>query len=102
MSVPSSIDFLARFPEFGELLGTVVSGALEEAGRSTPETVWGARHTEAVSQLAAHLLATRTIQIGSQVGSPSGSPSGDLLLSTLYGQEYRRLLDSLPLSGFVV
>mgnify|MGYP003650111902 CR=1 FL=1 len=102
MTVPSSSAFLARFPEFGELLVSVVNGALEEAGRSTPEPVWGARHTEAVSQLAAHLLAIRTMQIGSQVGTLSGTPSGELLLATLYGQEYKRLLDTLPLSGFAV
>ena len=102
MAVPSSNAFLTRFPEFGELLVSVVSGALEEAGRSTPETVWGLRHEEAVSQLAAHLLAVRTIQIGSQVGTLSGTPSGELLLATLYGQEYKRLLDTLPLSGFAV
>lgn len=102
MTAPSVTDFLNRFPEFNELLIDVVEGALTEATRSTPETVWGIRHSEAVSQLTAHLLATRSMQIGNQVGTTSGSPSGEQLAATLYGQEYQRLLNTLPLTGFVV
>lgn len=102
MAVPSTDAFLLRFPEFAEQSIPVVTDAIAEAGRSTPETVWLTRHTEAVSQLTAHLLALRTMQIGNQVGTPSGTATGELLLATLYGQEYRRLLDSLPLTGFFV
>ena len=94
--------FLLRFPEFVEQSLDVVSGALAEAERSTPETVWGLRHQEAWFHLAAHLLAIRTMQIGNQVGTISGTPTGELLLASLYGQEYRRLLDSLPLTGMFV
>ena len=100
MAVPSTNAFLLRFPEFGEQSLSVIEGALAEAGRTTPATTWGTTHTEAVSYLAAHLLASRTIQIGLQVGTASGSPSGSLIESTLYGQEYQRLQNSLPLSGF--
>ena len=74
--------------------------ALAEAGRSAPADSWGTTHTDAVSYLAAHLLATRSMQIGQQVGSPAGNPMGVQLESTLYGQEYRRLLAQLPISGF--
>lgn len=102
MTVPTANAFLLRFPEFSEQSLSVVEGALAEAGRITPATTWGSVHTEAVSYLAAHLLATRTMQIGLQVGSMSGSPSGTLLDSSLYGQEYRRLQNSLPLSGFAL
>jgi hypothetical protein len=102
MAVPTSSAFLLRFPEFGEQLLSVVEGALTEAGRSAPATTWGTVHTEAVSYLAAHLLATRTMQIGQQVGTPSGTPMGIGFATTLYGQEYKRLLDSLPLSGFAL
>jgi hypothetical protein len=42
------------------------------------------------------------MQIGLQVGTMSGSPTGELIGSSLYGQEYKRLLDSLPLSGFAL
>lgn len=98
----STSAFLQRFPEFAEQSSDVVAGALAEALRSTPETVWGIRHQEAWFHLAAHLLAIRTVQIGNQVGTISGSPTGELLLATLYGQEYRRLLDSLPLTGMFV
>jgi len=100
MTVPSTSAFLLRFPEFGEQSLPVVEGALAEAGRATASAPWGTVHTDAVSYLAAHLLATRTMQIGQQVGAQSGSALGTRLESTLYGQEYQRLLAQLPLSGF--
>jgi hypothetical protein len=102
MAVPSTTEFLVRFPEFGEQTTSVVDGALAEAGRVTPEAVWRTLHTDGVGYLAAHLLAGRSMQIGIQVGSPSGNPSGQQLNATLYGQEYLRLRDSLPLCGFAI
>jgi hypothetical protein len=102
MALPSTNAFLLRFPEFGEQSLSVVEGAIAEAGRFAPASRWGSVHTDAVSYLAAHILATRTMQIGLQVGTMSGSPSGELVGSSLYGQEYKRLLDSLPLSGFAL
>lgn len=102
MTVPTASAFLTRFPEFGEQSLSVVEGAIAEAGRFTPEAQWGTVHTEAVSYLAAHTLAMRTMQIGSQVGTLSGSPTGDLLNATLYGQEYKRLLGALALTGFAL
>lgn len=100
MTVPTSTEFLLRFPEFGELALPVVEGALTEAGRSTPAAQWGDIHTEATSYLAAHILSTRVMQIGLQVGSQSGSPLGTGLTASLYGQEYERLKGTLALSGF--
>jgi hypothetical protein len=102
MAVPSTNEFLLRFPEFGEQSLSVVEGALAEAGRYAPATSWGTTQYDAVSYLAAHLLASRTMQIGLQVGTMSGSPTGELLNSSLYGQEYTRLLNSLTLSGFAL
>lgn len=100
MTAPTTVQFLARFPEFGETATAVVEGAIAEADRSTPESVWGTLHYEAVAYLAAHLLGTRSMQIGNQVGSPSGSAVGIDIQSTLYGQEYNRLMGQLPLCGF--
>lgn len=102
MAIPTSSAFLLRFPEFGEQSLSVVEGALAEAGRSAPSATWGAIHTDAVSYLAAHLLASRTMQIGLQVGAPSGQPVGDGYAATLYGREFKRLLDGLPISGFAL
>lgn len=102
MTVPTTNAFLLRFPEFGEQSLSVVEGALAEAGRSVPSDVWGTTHTEAVSYLTAHLLASRTMQVGLQVGTMSGSPTGSLLESSLYGQEFKRLLTQLPISGFAL
>lgn len=100
MAVPTRTEFLARFPEFAELSTSVVDSALAEAGRATPTATWGSVHTEAVAYFTAHLLATRVMQIGTQVGTVSGAPVGQKLETTLYGQAYQRLLDSLPLTGF--
>jgi len=102
MAVPTSTEFLIRFPEFGELSLAVVQSALTEAGRSTPAANWGTVHTEAVSNLAAHILSTRVMQIGLQVGSQSGQPLGTGLTASLYGQEYERLKGNLALSGFAL
>lgn len=102
MTVPSTDDFLQRFPEFGEQSPWVIEGALAEAAQSVPATPWSAVHTEAVSYLTAHLLASRTVQIGMQVGTVTGSPMGEGMASTLYGQEYKRLLSGLALSGFAL
>lgn len=102
MAVPTASSFLLRFPEFGEQSLSVVEGSLAEAGRSVSAFPWGTLHTDAVSYMAAHLLASRTMQIGQQIGAPSGTSTGSLVSSTLYGQEYKRLLDSLPLCGFAL
>ena len=102
MAVPTATAFLLRFPEFGEQSLSVVEGALAEAGRFVPASTWGSLHTDAVSYLAAHTLAMRTVQIGQQIGTLSGAPTGDLITATLYGQEYKRLLDSRPLCGFAL
>ena len=102
MTVPTSYEFLNRFPEFGELSLAVVEGALVEAGRATPATNWGATHTEAVSYLAAHILSTRVMQVGLQVGSQAGQPLGTGFAASLYGQEYERLKGMLALSGFAL
>lgn len=102
MAVPSTSAFVTRFPEFGEQSLDVISGALAEAGRYAPTTMWGSLHTDAVNYLTAHILATRTMQIGRQIGASSGEPLGQHLEATLYGQEYLRLLNSLTLSGFAL
>lgn len=100
MALPTVNAFLLRFPEFGQQSLSVIEGVLTEASRTLSSDVWGDVHPEGVSYLAAHLLATRTMQIGLQVGTISGSPLGSGFDSTLYGQEYKRLLNSLALSGF--
>lgn len=100
MAVPTSGEFLTRFPEFGEQSSSVVASALTEAALQVPETVWGTRQFAACGYLAAHLLATRTMQIGLQVGTASGAPLGPEVSSTLYGQSYLELRNSLPLTGF--
>jgi len=105
MADPTRTEFLERFPEFGEQATDVVDGALSEAIRFCPTTGWNKTNpakirNDAIQYLAAHSLAMRTMQLGMQVGSVSGQPTGDRIDATLYGQEYKRLLDSQPHCGF--
>lgn len=105
MADPTRTEFLARFPEFTEQSTDVVDGALNEAIRFCPTTGWNKTNpalirNDAIQYLTAHTLAMRTMQIGLQVGSVTGQPTGDRIDATLYGQEYKRLLDSQPHCGF--
>lgn len=98
----TSPTFLDRFPEFAEQQVTVINATIDKAERDTPAEVWadsGIR-TDAVAYLTAHLLAQRITQIGMQVGSPSGQVIGAGYDATLYGQEYKRMRDCLPVCGF--
>ena len=105
MADPTRTEFLTRFPEFNEQSSEVVDGALSEAIRFCPTSGWNKTNpklirNDAIQYLAAHTLAMRTMQIGMQVGSVSGQPTGNRIDATLYGQEYKRLLDSQPHCGF--
>ena len=105
MADPTLADFLARFPEFDEQSTEAVGDALSEAILFCPTTGWSSTNSTltrnvAIQYLTAHTLSMRTMQIGLQVGSVSGSPTGDGLDATLYGQEYKRLLNSQPHCGF--
>ena len=102
MAPPTATEFLTRYPEFSEVLVDVVESAVAEAALSTSPANWGPLYPQGVNLLAAHLLAGRTMQIGAQVGSPTGNPAGTGLDATQYGQEYKRLLGTLSLSGFAL
>ena len=100
--MPTEDGFLARFPEFTEQATTLRLAILAEAGRRTPEDVWGTLWVDAVYHLTAHLLAVRVIQLGLTVGQANGAIQGSGLDATTYGQEYSRLRDLVPVCGFVV
>lgn len=102
MAVPTTAEFLARFPEFLHQDRGVVESCIAEASRSTPDSIWEPRTFDAINYYAAHLLATRTMQIGNQIGSTTGTPTGLGLDSTLYGQGYKTIRDSLGVCAFVV
>lgn len=103
MAVPTSTQFLQRFPELASTPSGVIKLALETAGRECAEAVWGARHGEGCSYYAAHLIALRVRQVGASVNQAVAGPSGGTGLgSTFYGQQYQDLLSTLPITGFVV
>lgn len=102
MTIPTKAQFLDRYPEFFQQPAAVIDGCLAEATSVTPELVWGDFQYEGICNLAAHKLALRIVQLGQQLDTVSGNPYGEGYKATLYGQQYQRLLDGLPLTGFAV
>jgi len=103
MAVPTLSQFLARFPELAQTPQAVVEAALATAGRECAESVWASTHADGVSYYAAHLLALRSRQIGATVGESVKGPGGSSTFqASWYGQQYRELMRSLPLTGFAV
>lgn len=99
MAVVTAAQFKSRFPEFTDVDTTVIESALTEAELVTPSSVWSDWQSAGIRFLAAHSLACRQVQMGLQIGA--GTQSAGLgLEATLYGQEYKRLRDSLAISGF--
>lgn len=96
--------FVERFPEFTPHPSGVVNGAISEATADTSEDVFGTNTDRAVKFLAAHIVAIQLAQMGVQIGATDGKVYGEGLDATQYGQEYKRMLNSLSAStiGFVV
>lgn len=102
MTVADYADFTHRFPEFVEQDEAVVVSALEEAARSMSPSVWGERFIDGQLYLSAHIIAGRVMQIGSLIGMETTQMRTSDLDSTMYGQAYLRLINTLPICGFVV
>lgn len=102
MAVITAAELQQRFPEFAEQQPAVINPIILQAERQTPASVWGNSgfRVDGIAYLSAHLLATRIVQIGSQIGAPSGAALAVGLDSTHYGQEYKRLRDSIVAIGF--
>lgn len=96
--------FLERFPEFTPHPSGIVNGAISEATFDASEDVFGAQTDRAVKFLAAHIVAIQLAQMGIQIGATEGKVYGEGLDASQYGQEFKRMLNSLPDSavGFVV
>jgi hypothetical protein len=96
--------FLERFPEFTPHPSGIVNGAIEEATEDASSNLFGDQTDRAVKHLAAHIIAVQLAQMGVQIEATEGKVYGEGLDATLYGQEYKRLLNTIPSSsvGFVV
>ena len=96
--------FLERFPEFTPHPSGIVSGAISEAAYDASEDLFGDQTDRAVKFLAAHIIAIQLAQMGIQIGATEGKVYGEGLDATQYGQEFKRMLNTLPSSsiGFVV
>lgn len=97
--------FLDRFPEFTPHPSNIVNGAVSEALADATEDVFGDQTDRAVKHLAAHIIAIQLAQMGIQIGATEGKVYGKGLDATQYGQEFKRMLDTIAGSstiGFVV
>lgn len=96
--------FLDRFPEFMPHPSGIVTGAIAEATADASPDVFGDQTDRAVKHLAAHIVAIQLAQMGVQIGATEGKVYGNGLDATQYGQEFKRMLNSLSSStiGFVV
>jgi len=96
--------FLDRFPEFTPHPPGIVNGALSEATADASSDVFGDQTDRAVKHLAAHVIAIQLAQMGIQVGATEGKVYGKGLDATQYGQEFKRMLETVAGSlsiGFV-
>lgn len=95
--------FLERFPEFSPHPSGIVNGAISEATYDASEDLFGDQTDRAVKFLAAHIIAIQLAQMGVQIGATDGKVYGEGLDASQYGQEFKRMLNSLPNAvGFVV
>ena len=97
-------DFLDRFPEFTPHPSGIVNGALSEATADASVDVFGSQTDRAVKHLTAHIVAIQLAQMGIQIGATEGKVYGKGLEATQYGQEFKRMLDTVADSlsiGFV-
>ena len=97
--------FLERFPEFTPHPSGIVNGAISEATADASADVFGSQTDRAVKHLAAHIIAIQLAQMGIQIGATEGKVYGEGLDATQYGQEFKRMLQTVAGSssiGFVV
>ena len=101
----TSTSFLERFPEFIPHPSGIINGAIAEASYDASEDVFGDQTDRAVKHLAAHIIAIQLAQMGIQIGATEGKVYGKGLEATQYGQEFKRMLETVAGSssvGFVV
>jgi len=97
--------FLDRFPEFTPHPSGIVNGAIDEATADASPDVFGSQTDRAVKHLAAHIIAIQLAQMGIQIGATDGKVYGNGLDATQYGQEFKRMLETVAGAssiGFVV
>ena len=104
MTVTAS-GFLERFPEFIPHPSGIVNGAIEEATADVGSGIFGDQTDRAIKHLAAHIIAIQLAQMGVQIGATDGKVYGKGLEATQYGQEFKRMLETVSgasVVGFVV
>lgn len=101
MAALALAEFLIRFPELAIHGEPQLQWALDASARVCSEEIWGASHEDGIAFHAAHLIAMRAREIGSQVGQPVAG-SGKGTDATFYGQMFENLRATLPVCGFAI
>ena len=102
--------FLATYDEFRSLEESKVSAALTQA-QAYCSTCWGELREQGVFLVAAHILTTRWLQVGTVAsfavvqakGSQANNPmiADKWFTTTTYGQQYLELRQAIPVTGWV-
>lgn len=104
-------DFLKEYPKYSSVPTDQVEAALRRSERKCPIKVWDEDQAEGIMLYMAHLLESEWQQSIATAGAATAiaqgqagdsSLTGDDLDRTIYGQQFRRLRSSLPITGFVI
>ena len=88
-------NFLERFPEFIPHPSGIVNGAISEASADVGADTFGSQTDRAIKHLAAHIIAIQLTQMGIQIGATEGKVYGKGLEATQYGQEFKRMIETV-------
>lgn len=102
MAAPTRDELLERFPELAMHDPIVIDRCLALAISLCDAAAWGNLYAEAVGYLAAHHIDLRAREVGVMVGMPANGPSGTGNEATFYGQAYKALLRTLPMTGLAL
>ena len=82
-----------------------VKWILKYSSGNASSDVFGDQTDRAIKHLAAHIIAIQLAQMGIQIGATEGKVYGKGLNATQYGQEFKRMLETVAGAssiGFVV
>ncbi len=103
--------FLAVYDQFCTVKIAKIQNAINRAFTVTPKTIWGEKWEQGIELYTAHVLTSSWQQMtqlvsdasavasGGRSGGANGG-SGDFLDTTSFGQAYKQLRSTLPVSGF--
>lgn len=105
-------DFLDAYDMFSSMSEVKIETAIRQAAMLCPPEIWGDNRTDGIHILTAHILSMYLEQIGAITASSVQNAKGtrstlrmgndDWLCATVFGQQFKELRDSIPVTGVVV